>query len=476
MKKIVILIALIYSGISVNAQTPYTQNQFAYDSLINVVYGTAIDYAGNTDTLKLDIYKPVGDSNCLRPVIVLVHGGAWIGGSKEDYDLVYLSRQLAKKGWVVANINYRLGTHKTSNYTMYALCNTSISQPCGYICDSAEVYRANFRAMQDAKGVIRFMKSRNAIDSTDINNVFIAGESAGGFVALAAAFTDKISEKHLSCYAVSDAPVPDPDLAAFGCIPTTNNLSRPDLGSIDGPLYLGTYNATVKGVGSLFGGVLDFNIFQQTSDTPVVYMFHQGSDVIVNYNYGTLLGRISWECYAQSNICQTYYFYPNAFGSEGIRQYFVAMGTSAPAYQADILSNYSYLNNCYSNGHALDNAQLRLQNMVALFAGKIALSGNNPQTNCLNLGIDYITAGSGFTLFPNPCNKKITASYMLFESQNTTVYIYSNSGIKIKTVDFGVNPKGENSHEIDLSNFKSGLYFLSIGLNGKNYSRSFLVQ
>ncbi len=29
------------------SQDPYTQTQFSYDSIIDVDYGTAIDYAGN---------------------------------------------------------------------------------------------------------------------------------------------------------------------------------------------------------------------------------------------------------------------------------------------------------------------------------------------------------------------------------------------------------------------------------------------
>jgi carboxylesterase type B len=132
-----------------------------------------------------------------------------------------MSREFAKKGWVVANINYRLGTHKAASYNMYALCNNSISAPCGYISDSAEIFRANYRGMQDAKGAIRFMKNRNAIDSSDVNNVFIVGESAGAFIAYATAFTDQSSEKSSLCNAISNAPIPDNNLTIYGCIPAS---------------------------------------------------------------------------------------------------------------------------------------------------------------------------------------------------------------------------------------------------------------
>lgn len=407
MKKILTLLACCFSFALLHAQVPYTQNTFSYTVDTNIVYGVATNYAGLPDTLLMDVYKPVGDNNCHRPVLVLVHGGSWIAGTKEDQNIVLISQQMAAKGWVVAAINYRLGTHKTSNYNMYALCNTSISAPCGYICDSNEVYRAIFRGMQDTKGAIRFMKSRSTIDSTDNSNVFVAGESAGGFIALATTFTDQLSEKPAACYAIANAPTPDPDLAT--CNPPGTSFARPDLGSIDGTLNIGTYDAKVKGVGNFYGAVMDTAIFHQalSTDTPVVYMFHQGSDVVVAYTHYTILGRTSYECYAPTNICQPYYFYPWAFGSEAIRQYFVSIGSNAPTYQADIISNYSYGNNCFSNGHSIDNYVTRSQNMADLFGPVIAASGNVPSANC-NVSIGAVAEQERFSVFPNPATGSFT--------------------------------------------------------------------
>ena len=453
MKKIV-FIALLLLSCFAKAQLPYTQPLFQYDSLMNVVYGTETDYAGNPAVLTMDIYRPTGDLNCFRPVIVLVHGGAWIGGSKEDVDLVYMSRFFARRGWVVANINYRLGTHKAANYTMYAACNNSVSQPCGYISDSSEVYRANFRAMQDAKGAIRFMKNRSAIDSSDVNNVFISGQSAGGFIALAAAFTDQPSEKSIDCFAIANAPNPDSDMATYGCIPSQISYARPDLGSIDGTLNIGTNDATVKGVGNIFGGVLNTGIFTQAADTPCVYLYHQGSDVVVHYNYGILLGRTSWECYAQVNLCQTYYFYPRAYGSEGIRQHFVSLGANAPVYQADIVSNYAYMNNCFSNGHSFDNIQLRTQNMIDLFASKISASDNDPAVNCATVNVEESFIGSELSLYPNPTAGKV----FIKASKELAGAGYHVADLAGRTVLSGI----VNNNAIEVNALANGLYLLHI--------------
>ncbi len=383
------------------AQLPYTTPQFSYDSTIDVSYGSAVDYAGNNVDLLMDIYTP-RNGYCNRPIAVLVHGGAWIAGSKEDADLVYLSRYLVQRGYVVANVNYRLGMHKASNYTMYLACNsTTLSNPCAYISDSAEVYRANFRAMQDVKGAIRYMKSRYLQDSTDYTNVFLVGESAGAFVSMTTAFLTDASEKPLNCGAIADAPSPDSDMYTYSCIPTPISLTRPDLGSVDGDLHLGTYDASVRGVGNFFGGLLQSDIVDvsETNDL-ALYTFHQGSDIIVHYNYGRLLGRLSYECYGAVNICQPYYFYPFAYGNKGLDLFFQGISAQFPFYQAEIIENYEYQNDCADNGHSIAARDLRAANMTDIFANQLDALGNQPSTVC-SMGFSELMQ-TELGIYPNP--------------------------------------------------------------------------
>ncbi len=56
----------------------------------------------------LDLAQPVDDGIELRPAIVIVHGGGWRAGTKEDY--VYRSMLLtyALKGYVTMSVEYRL--------------------------------------------------------------------------------------------------------------------------------------------------------------------------------------------------------------------------------------------------------------------------------------------------------------------------------------------------------------------------------
>jgi len=61
--------------------------------------------------LKLDVYHHVSKpANC--PVLMQIHGGAWILGSKNEQGLP-LMRHLAQRGWVCVSVDYRLSPHAT---------------------------------------------------------------------------------------------------------------------------------------------------------------------------------------------------------------------------------------------------------------------------------------------------------------------------------------------------------------------------
>ncbi len=65
----------------------------------DIVYGKTPE-----QELKLDVYRPKNDT--VLPACVLVHGGGWTGGDKERFRALGLA--LAEKGYVVANVEYRL--------------------------------------------------------------------------------------------------------------------------------------------------------------------------------------------------------------------------------------------------------------------------------------------------------------------------------------------------------------------------------
>jgi len=74
----------------------------------DIVYGKGAIATGEKD-LKLDIYRPaLIDGSEKYPLMIHIHGGAFIAGSKDDYYMAGLSNYWASKGFVVASINYRL--------------------------------------------------------------------------------------------------------------------------------------------------------------------------------------------------------------------------------------------------------------------------------------------------------------------------------------------------------------------------------
>lgn len=63
-------------------------------------------------SLKLDIYEPTTPAAKPRPVVVQIHGGAWVLGDKREQGLPLLYH-LAAQGWVGFNVNYRLSPGAT---------------------------------------------------------------------------------------------------------------------------------------------------------------------------------------------------------------------------------------------------------------------------------------------------------------------------------------------------------------------------
>lgn len=65
-----------------------------------------IVYGWDSAWQSLDVYRPVSAGQSKLPVIVSVHGGAWVYGDKELYQ--YYCMSLAQRGFAVVNFTYRL--------------------------------------------------------------------------------------------------------------------------------------------------------------------------------------------------------------------------------------------------------------------------------------------------------------------------------------------------------------------------------
>jgi acetyl esterase/lipase len=132
----------------------------------DITYGQAVDQAGRTVTLKLDLYQPTGDTVARRPAIVWVHGGSFRGGDKSSAELVDQANVFGRKGFVSVSINYRLSSTGCPGSDV-AACIVAINQ-----------------AREDAETAVRFLRANASTYRIDPNRIAIGGSSAGAITAL----------------------------------------------------------------------------------------------------------------------------------------------------------------------------------------------------------------------------------------------------------------------------------------------------
>lgn len=161
----------------------------------NVVYGKNISILTGAPTpidLLMDVYSPAGDTETNRPVVIYFHTGTFlpailnqgVTGSRSDSSCVEFARRLTKMGYVVCIATYRLGWLATS--TDANLRTSTILQ-------------AAYRAIQDARAAIRFLRKTVAVDSNpygiDPNRIVLWGQGTGGYLAAGAAYLDRFKEE-----------------------------------------------------------------------------------------------------------------------------------------------------------------------------------------------------------------------------------------------------------------------------------------
>lgn len=217
MKK-TLLLALFAAG----ALLGQSQNKRYYDKIFNdvqiqsdQVYGnnyvfdfTKGQFGLTAEDQTLDIYlPPAEDTATNRPLIVWAHGGSFLGGTKMDKDIVYFCNEYAKRGFVCVSINYRIG---------YELP-----------LDSVKAFRTVFRALQDGRAAVRYMRSRADELKIDKNRVYFGGTSAGAFIALNVAYLN-LPEEVPSFVDTSahDAINMDPQIGIDGIEGKTNTIQE----------------------------------------------------------------------------------------------------------------------------------------------------------------------------------------------------------------------------------------------------------
>jgi acetyl esterase/lipase len=115
---------------------------------------------GGHERNRLDLYLPEKVEGRL-PLIVWIHGGAWMGGSKEGCPAI----PFATKGYAVASSNYRLSQHA--------------------------VFPAQ---IEDCKAAVRWLRANAAKYSLDPDHIGVWGASAGGHLVAMLGTTGAVKE------------------------------------------------------------------------------------------------------------------------------------------------------------------------------------------------------------------------------------------------------------------------------------------
>ena len=124
---------------------------------IDTIQSQALVYKNaGSKQLLMDFYPSLAAGK--RPCVIVVHGGSWKSGDNKQ--LPELNSYLAKNGYHVAAINYRLAPE--------AQCPAPV---------------------EDVKDAIRYLKERSTELNIDTTRFVLLGRSAGAQIALLAAYT-----------------------------------------------------------------------------------------------------------------------------------------------------------------------------------------------------------------------------------------------------------------------------------------------
>jgi len=209
MKKILLLTTAFCASLIVNttnAQTRYLDEVFTNVTVTaDIVYGnnfSVITGAPVAGDLKLDLYEPTGDVATDRPLILYLPTGSFLPryfnqlptGDIKDSATVEMCKRLARQGYVVAAVSYRQGWNP---------------QAATQEMRAQTIIQAVYRGLQDAKTCVRFFRSDVANNSNtygiDDTRIAVGGQGSGGYISLAYATLDKVSEIQMTkFYNVTD--------------------------------------------------------------------------------------------------------------------------------------------------------------------------------------------------------------------------------------------------------------------------------
>ena len=223
------LILLMTLLLCMSTSNAFSQKRFkeiifnTVDSITDIQYGSSKNIKEDKEDLLLDItMPPASDTLQKRPLLIFIHGGGFKNNSKKGNFSSLLCTSFAKRGYVTASIDYRLGIENKG--------------------DIADYHEAMYRAQQDGKAAIRFFRRYAEKYRIDTAQIFLTGSSAGSKTALAIAYMDQ-----------NEIP---------------KDIDQQKWGSLEGNSGNEGYSSKVKAVMNNWGAMVDFKWIQK-GDVPL---------------------------------------------------------------------------------------------------------------------------------------------------------------------------------------------------------------
>jgi acetyl esterase/lipase len=168
----------VFQGVTKTSNLMYDSN-----AAVNILFGNPAApgipplYSAK---LRCDVYEPTGDTSSKRPLIILAHTGSYLPavvnrqttGNRNDSAIVELANSFAKRGYVVAAIDYRSGWNAASTVQADA---------------REQLLKATFRGLQDARNAVRYLRVNASTYKIDTSRIILGGQGTGGYISLAGA-------------------------------------------------------------------------------------------------------------------------------------------------------------------------------------------------------------------------------------------------------------------------------------------------
>jgi acetyl esterase/lipase len=392
----------------------------------NVKYGSAVNYFNYNETLDMDIYEPSGDALTKRPVVVMIFGGSFLVGRKGATDMVAWGKELAKHGYVVVSIDYRLG------FT---------------IGSQRSAVRAVYRAVQDARAAIRFLYKNRTTYKLDMDRLFIGGESAGSITAIHTAFMDTDAKRPIETRSASWYVLENSDMGCLDC--SGNNISAP---------------VNIKGIINLWGAINNVNNIEARHNIPMVSI-HGEDDTTVSIN--------------TASPYDASYFFPSLSGSRPItnrmnalgkfNQFFPYPGQGHVFYGTpDISFPNDFWPPVFQQGKNFLYTMLQ-----RLAAGTPIMTADNGTPTAATKGSLSSNKVELVNLITRPQELDIILSAE--ESADALVRVVDLTG-RVIYQNTQYIYEGENNFSVEFNSLAQGFYVLQIQTGEQNIARKFVVR